>query len=94
MTEDELKKYTVDFMNNETGLNKSNLNSVMGKMLIRYAEIFQKQIKALQKQNRELTDSIRDLENVVLDLLDNTDESTRLKALNCVYRQKEIKEND
>lgn len=35
---------------------------------------------------------IAELEEVILDLLDNSDESTRLKALNCVYRQKEIKE--
>ena len=69
MTKEELEKYTVDFMNNETGLNKSNLNSVMGKMLIRYAEIFQKQIqidaeqiRALQKQNGELTDKAKELE--------------------------------
>ena len=70
-------------------------------------------IRALQKQNGELTDKvndledklanadyqlegrdneIRELEDVVLDLLDNSDESTRLKALNCIYRRKEIKE--
>ena len=50
MTMQELKKYTVDFMNNETGSNRSNLNSVMGKMLIKYAEIFQKRIAELEAQ--------------------------------------------
>lgn len=50
MNKEELEKYTVDFMNNETSSNRSKLNSVMGKMLIRYAEIFQKRIAELEAQ--------------------------------------------
>ena len=64
MTKKELKKYTVDFMNNETGSNRSNLNSVMGNMLIRYAEIFQKQIAELEEKlaNADYQLEGRDLE--------------------------------
>ena len=34
---------------------------------------------------------IAELEDVILDLLNNSDEDTRLKALNCIYGQKETK---
>ena len=58
MTKEELEKYTVDFMNNETRSNGSKPNSVLGKMLIKYAEIFQKRIADLEKENAELKDGI------------------------------------
>ena len=54
MTEEELEKFTVDFMNNETGTNWSRIDSIMGKMLIKYAEVFQKRIEELEKENAEL----------------------------------------
>ena len=54
MTKKELKKYTVEFMNNETGSNRSNINSVMGKMLIKYAEVFQKRITELKAQIKKM----------------------------------------
>ena len=54
MTKKELKKYTVEFMNNETGSNRSNINSVMGKMLIKYAEVFQKRITELEAQIKKM----------------------------------------
>ena len=56
MTEEELEKFTVDFMNNETGTNWSRIDSIMGKMLIKYAEVFQKRIEELEKENAELKD--------------------------------------
>lgn len=55
MTEKELKKYTIEFINNETGSNRSNINSVMGKMLIKYAEVFQNRIKEFELKIKYLT---------------------------------------
>ena len=60
MNKNELKKYTIDFMNNETGSNRSNINSVMGKMLIKYAEIFQKQIKDLEQKLEQTEKDLAD----------------------------------
>ena len=58
MNEEELEKYTVDFMNNETRSNGSKPNSVLGKMLIKYAEIFQKRIAELEEENQRLTNLV------------------------------------
>ena len=81
MTEEELEKFTVDFMNNETGTNWSRIDSIMGKMLIKYAEVFQKRIEELEKENadyqlegrdneiRELKDEVRKLKLLVSSLV-------------------------
>ena len=55
MTKKELEKYTMDFMDNETGFaGSSRIGSIMGKMLIKYAEVFQNRIEQLEKENAEL----------------------------------------
>ncbi len=54
MTKEALEKYTVDFMNNETKIGGSRIDSILGKMLIKYAEVFQKRIAELEKENAEL----------------------------------------
>ena len=48
--------------------------------------------KAFLKVAEPREKRIEELEDIILDLLNNSDENTRLKALNYVYGQKEIKE--
>lgn len=90
MTEEELKKYTVDFMNNETGLSRSNIDSVMGKMLIKYAEIFQKRIAELEsivRNTKAVDESFAKLQQDNAELKENYF-YTRCIGSNCPYIHK------
>lgn len=88
MTKEELEKYTVDFMNNETGLNRSNINSLMGRMLIKHAEVFQKRIAELEAQIEKMKSDV--IEEI--GFAKNFDELHTYNVLNNLLNRWEIKE--
>lgn len=58
MDKEELKKITVEFMNKYNNIEYAKIESVMGKELLAYAELFENRIEELEKENVALKDEV------------------------------------